>query len=267
MTEAFAILSILGLALGSFLSSCAYRLPREISLVTVRSFCPNCGHGISWVGLIPIIGFLSIKGRCESCDKRIPASYPLTEILSAGVIVGLALLYGATFEFVMALILSFLLVLVAIIDAKHFVIPNQLILAGTITGIGLVVLGKPEELVEVALSGVGSLAVMAAIRAGGNKTFNRETMGMGDVKLAGVIGLFVGFIPFLVALWGASIAGMVYGFIKIRNTKSKIRNKSEIPNSKHRIPFGTFLAVFSLLVFFFKSEVLGLLELWLTWNP
>lgn len=280
MVETIGIFGLLGLALGSFMNSCAYRLPRKISLAQVRSFCPNCGHRLSWHELIPLVSFVLQKGRCRACKGRISWQYPIIEVIG-GIAVILAISSsslhagadsqahaGFQISSLFGICFGLLMLLIALIDFRHFIIPNELITIGAILGL-LQVFVTSGSVQDSLLAGSGSLLLLLGVRAAGNWAFKQESMGMGDVKLAGVIGLFVGFVPFLVALWGASIAGMIYGLVRthppvplLSPREGGVRGMSGL-----KIPFGTFLSVSSLSVIFFKSEVLSLLELWLTWNP
>ncbi|MEX1140348.1 MAG: prepilin peptidase [Bacteroidota bacterium] len=121
-----------GLALGSFMASCAYRLPRKISLVTVRSFCPNCGHGLLWYELIPLLSFAIQRGRCRSCATRISREYPIIEGVAA--VTAIHVVSGSAFQVqgVIGTIFCLLMILIAVIDLEHFVIPNILVVAGLV---------------------------------------------------------------------------------------------------------------------------------------
>lgn len=154
---------------------------------------------------------------------------------------------------------------IAVIDFKKFIIPNVLVVLTGINGLLLAISQSSDEVGSAMAAGGGAFLFLALTRSGANVVLKRESMGIGDLKLAGVIGLFTGFVPFLIALWTASILGTVYAFVKIRNPKSEIREKSEIQNPK--IPFGAFLALSSLVVVAFKGTILQILDSWLTLNP
>jgi len=157
------------------------------------------------------------------------------------------------------------MIIIAAIDFRRFIIPNVLVLFAGIAGFLLAALESSDALGTAITSGGGAFLFLAATRWGANAVLRKESMGIGDLKLAGVIGLVTGFVPFLIALWGASVAGMVYGWMKFRNTKFETGNKFEIQNPK--IPFGAFLALSSLVVFAFKGMILQILDSWLTLNP
>ena len=268
----------MGLTLGSFLNSCAYRLPRKISLVTVRSFCPNCGHGINWVALIPVVGFLLQRGRCDECGVRIPLRYPAGELFFMSMIVVLFLRDGLTIDLAFGITFAFLMTLIAVIDFKHFIIPNELVLTSAGAGIMYVLIDPAIQIDQAILTSLGSLLLLFAIRAVGNAILKKESMGLGDVKLAGVIGLFVGFVPFLLALWGASMAGAVYGLVQASTQPPRQKTGGQaIPlllereggvrgMSLLKVPFGSFLAISSLFVFIFESDIMLFIEKWLNLN-
>jgi len=166
---------------------------------------------------------------------------------------------------------------IALIDFRKFIIPNVLVVIAGVTGVLLSATGSSGGLGPAIAAGGGAFLLLAATRWGASLVLRKESMGIGDLKLAGVIGLFTGFVPFLIALWMASIGGSLYGSLKLRNPpappevpirragKSEIRDKSEIQNPK--IPFGAFLALSSLVVVAFKGTILQILDSWLTLNP
>lgn len=160
-----------------------------------------------------------------------------------------------------------LMLSVAIFDFCRLIIPNAIVIVGAILGIVLAVVNSFSDLSDIFLAGLASAILLAVVRWAGNKLLQRESMGMGDVKLAGVIGLFIGFLPFLIALWMASVAGAGYGLLKIRNPKYEYRNKFEIRSAK--VPFGAFLAMSSVAVVLFRDEIPQILQSWswLTLNP
>ncbi|MGD0590401.1 MAG: prepilin peptidase [Bacteroidota bacterium] len=265
MIESFIIVSLLGLSLGSFINVCGYRLPRGVSVLALRSFCPSCNHCLTWYELIPVAGYTLNRGRCRYCKERISPSYPIVEIISAAILIVLLLKYTITLEFALSSIFCLLMVLIAIIDWKHLIIPNQIVIMGFIFGLAMKALVNSNVLVHAIISSIGSLVMVAIILLLSNLFFKKETMGWGDVKLAGVIGLFLGFQNFLIILWMAAIVGTLYALTRSgkENAHFAIGNlQSEID---FKIPFGSFLAVAGCIVLYFQETISELIQSWLTY--
>jgi prepilin signal peptidase PulO-like enzyme (type II secretory pathway) len=256
MLESIAIISLLGLALGSFINVCAYRLPRGVSVLAQRSFCPSCNHSLTWYELIPVAGYMLNRGRCRYCKERISLSYPLVEIISAGILIILYLKYSITLEFALSSIFCLLMVLIAIIDWKHLIIPNQIVIVGIIIDLAMKALVSIDVLVHAIITSIGTMITVAIILFLSNLFFKKETMGWGDVKLAGVIGLFLGFQNFLIAFWLAALGGSVYGIWLMR--------KRRMPRET-KLPFGSFLAVAACVVLYFQETISELIQSWLTY--
>ena len=180
-----AVVALLGLCFGSFLNVVIYRMPRGESIVTGRSHCTLCGHVIAWYDLIPLVSYLMLGGKCRHCKAAISRRYPLVECLTAGLFLALYLHFGWHPILLKYLFLAALLVAVSFIDLEHFIIPNRLVLAGVIFGIGFGFFIHDISLWSALLGAVstaGFLLLVALISRGG--------MGLGDVKLAVVTGLF-----------------------------------------------------------------------------
>jgi len=229
--------AVLGAALGSFFNVVAYRMPRGLSLSRPRSRCPKCETPIKPYDNVPVLSWLALRGKCRSCKASISVRYPLVE---AGTIVLCALV--AVFirtspEVWLGLALVLLLVPVTLIDFEHRIIPNQLMLVGTVVALGLLGALAPDRLPEhlvaaVAAGGFFLVAVLAYPRG----------MGMGDVKLAFVLGLFLGR-DVGPALFVALVAGTLIGAVLIAR-------KGAQEGRKTAIPFGPFLALGALVALF-----------------
>lgn len=225
----FAVAALFGAVVGSFLNVVAYRLPRSESLVKPRSRCPGCGAAIKPYDNLPVIGWLLLRGRCRACRAPISSRYPAVEAMTAVLAVGVILAKHSAADIVLGLVLVGVLVPVALIDLDHRVIPNKITLpsaaAALAIGLALHPSGVPEQLIAGAAAGGFLLAFVLAYPRG---------MGMGDVKLAAVLGLFLGR-EVAVALMAAVVAGTVLGaLIMARQGVSDGR--------KTAVPFGPFLA-------------------------
>ena len=196
---------VLGLAFGSFLNVVAYRLPRGESLSRPRSRCPSCGTPVRPLDNVPVLSWLALRGRCRTCRTGISVRYPLIEALTAALCAAVVLASGPEPETLLGLAFVLILVPVAFIDLDHRIIPNKLTGLGAVVAVALLAVIDPGALPEHLLAGAaagGFLLAAALAKPGG--------MGMGDVKLAAVMGLFLGR-AVAPALFAALILGSVVG--------------------------------------------------------
>jgi leader peptidase (prepilin peptidase) / N-methyltransferase len=234
-TAAFA--GLLGAVLGSFLNVVALRLPRRESLVRPASRCPACGTPIRPYDNIPVLSWLLLRGRCRSCSAPISVRYPLVEALTAALCVGAVLVGGGAAKVALHVALILLLVPIALIDLEHRIIPNRLTVLGALLALALGTAldpsGEPERLIAGGAAGGALLLAALAYPAG---------MGMGDVKLAGVLGLFLGR-DVGPAMLMALLAGTFVGAIVIAR-------KGAEKGRKTAVPFGPFLALGAVVAVF-----------------
>jgi leader peptidase (prepilin peptidase)/N-methyltransferase len=226
----WALAGLVGLLVGSFLNVVAHRLPRGESLVRPASRCPSCAIPIRPYDNVPVLSWLLLRGRCRSCRAPISIRYPLVEAGTALLCALAVLAVGADRDAWLALALVLLLVPVSLIDFEHRIIPNPLMALGAVTALGLVAATRPDALVEHLAAGVaaGGFLLVAAIAYPAG-------MGMGDVKLAGVLGLFLGRAvgpAMLVGLIAGTVAGVVV-----------IARKGMREGRRTAVPFGPFLAL------------------------
>jgi len=225
-----ALAALFGAVFGSFFNVVAYRLPRSESLVTPGSHCPKCGTAIKPYDNIPVIGWLLLRGRCRSCHEQISARYPMVEAITAVLAVAVVLTKHSTYQVVLGLTLVAILVPIALIDLDHRVIPNKLTgpaaIAAVVLGLALDPKAVPEQLIAGAAAAGFLLAFVLAYPSG---------MGMGDVKLAGVLGLFLGR-SVAVAIFVAVITGTLVGALVMARLGVKVGRKTAVP-------FGPFLAL------------------------
>jgi leader peptidase (prepilin peptidase)/N-methyltransferase len=226
---AFAFAGVLGAVFGSFLNVVVHRLPRHESLATPASHCPKCGTQVKPYDNIPILSWLLLRGRCRSCGEPISPRYPLVEAGTAVLCVGAVLAHRSVSGVALGIALILIVVPAALIDLEHRIIPNRLTLLGAVLAIVLGTVldpaGEPERLIAGAAAG-GFLLIAALAYPGG--------MGMGDVKLAGVMGLFLGR-AVAPAILIALLAGVLFGVLVIAR-------KGAAAGRKTAVPFGPFLA-------------------------
>jgi leader peptidase (prepilin peptidase)/N-methyltransferase len=255
LITALCIVSVLGASLGSFLEVCIDRVPRGISITSVRSQCSHCQTVLRWFELIPILSFLIQKGKCRSCNFQISREHLLLELLCLLLSVSFFLVLGITGKFIYCLTFSFIVLPIIIIDWKHYIIPNVILVAGCVVGVVLFAFIEPASLPRKFVSMLVCFIQLLIIRYAGNTFFHRETMGIGDVKLAGFLGLFLGFENFLITLWLSSILGILYGLITSIGTTG---------SWKIKIPFGAFLGVSAILVLIFADPLDQVINAWMS---
>jgi leader peptidase (prepilin peptidase) / N-methyltransferase len=243
MEVAFA--GVLGAIAGSFLNVVAHRLPRHESLVRPASHCPSCGTPVKPYDNIPVVSYLLLRGHCRSCRTRISPRYPLVEALTAALCVGAVLAHGSAAGIALSVTLVLVLVPAALIDLEHRIIPNRLTAAGAVLalliGVALDPGGEPERLIAGVSAGAFLLAAALAYPGG---------MGMGDVKLAGVMGLFLGR-AVGAAIVIALLSGVLLGAVVIAR-------KGAREGRKTAVPFGPFLALGGLVAVFAGPELVDL---------
>ncbi len=217
-----------GLLIGSFLNVVAYRLPRGESLAVPASRCPGCETPIRPYDNVPVLSWMLLRGKCRACGIAISARYPAVEALTAGLFAAVALVHGVTAATALGIVLVALLVPIALIDLDLRIIPNKLTGAGAIAAVALTAALEPTELPERLAAGA-ALAFVFSLPA-----FIGGGMGMGDAKLIGVLGLYLGW-PVGLAVLAALVVGTVVGIaIVARVGVSRGR--------KTGVPFGPFLA-------------------------
>jgi leader peptidase (prepilin peptidase) / N-methyltransferase len=226
---AAAVAGAFGATIGSFLNVVAYRLPRHQSLVRPGSRCPGCGTAIKAYDNVPVFGWLCLRGRCRSCRTPISPRYPIVEAFTGALAAAVVLTKHSASAVVLGLVLVAVLVPIALIDLEHRIIPNKITLPAAVAalaiGVSLDLEGVPEQLIAGAAGGGFLLAFLLAYPRG---------MGMGDVKLAAILGLFLGSSVAVAILVGVLSATLVGAFVMARLGVEKGR--------KTALPFGPFLA-------------------------
>jgi len=236
-------LFVLGTILGSFATALAHRLPRGENWVSDRSRCPECGTEIRARDNVPIVSWLALRGRCRDCGEPISPRYPLAELT-------LGVLFAATYLILedqqwwvlaLGLVLCGVLVVITLTDLDQRIIPNKVVLAGSIVAVALVAIGDPDSLVEHLASAAiaGGLMFLLAL------AYPRG-MGMGDAKLVGMMGLFLGRAVAPATLIGF-LLGAVVGVALIARYGADAR--------KRAIPFGPFLAVGGVIGLWFGDDI------------
>jgi leader peptidase (prepilin peptidase) / N-methyltransferase len=236
-------LFVLGAVMGSFATAVAHRLPRGENWVSDRSRCPECGAEIRARDNVPLVSWLILRGRCRDCGGRIPARYPLAE-LTLGVLFAATYLILQDEEWwmvVLGLTLCLVLVVITLTDLERRIIPNKVVLAGSVAAVALVAIGDPDSLLEngaAALIAGGVLFLLALAYPRG--------MGMGDAKLVAMMGLYLGRAVAPATLIGFLLGALVGLFMMARYGAGA---------RKRAIPFGPFLAVGGVIGLWFGDDI------------
>jgi len=229
-----------GLALGSFLNVVAARVPLRRSIVRPPSACMSCGRQIRWYDNLPLVSYALLRGRCRDCDAKIPFVYPAVELVTAVLVAGSVLAFGLTAKAAVAAFFCTVLVAVSAIDLEHRIIPNRIVIPATLVVlVANTLLDVTPEWALGALAGSGFLLAAALAYPAG--------MGMGDVKLALLMGAALGR-TVSVALMVGMLAAMIPGIFLFARHGSKAR--------KMGIPFGPFLALGSVVALFWGDDIL-----------
>ncbi len=263
----FASLAVcLGACLGSFLNVCIYRIPREVSVITPRSHCPHCDTPIAWYDNIPVLSWLLLRAKCRQCGGSISARYVIVEVLTAllfllvwlkfgtpdtGRMLGLAPMNDLRLVPVYWLVV-FGLLLGTFVDLEHMIIPDRVSLGGIVLGLGLSALVPALHHERTAMGGLGASFLGAVTGSGmlwitallGKLVFKKDAMGMGDVKLLGAIGAFLGWLSVLFTIMISSFTGAIVGVSLVLSQRKEMQS---------RIPYGPYLALAALI--------------WLFWGP
>lgn len=259
------VVFVFGLAIGSFLNAVIYRLEKGESALRGRSYCPHCKHQLVWYDLIPLLSFVLLKGRCRYCQGKISLQYPLVELAAGFLFVavfwfgipwpgqGVDNLTKLSFQQVLGLLYFWAvvstLIVIFVYDLKHFLIPDKILLLA----IGIVALWKIFEFLEIEtpvplitslLAGFGASAFFLAVYL----VSQGRWMGFGDVKLAFLLGLFLGWPFILVALFAAFCLGAIVGLVLIAFKKKGLKSE---------VPFAPFLIIGTAIAFFFGSNILS----------
>jgi leader peptidase (prepilin peptidase) / N-methyltransferase len=229
MPAAIAVTGVLGATIGSFLNVVIHRLPAGQSLVKPRSRCPGCERPIAPYDNVPVFSWLLLHGRCRGCGQPISARYPLVELVTALLFAAIALVRGLDADLLLELPFAAMLVAVAGIDLQHRIVPNRILLPLAVWGVAGAALVRTGDLPELLAAGAGAFAfllVAALVHPAG--------MGMGDVKLAGVMGLYLG-VSVVPALLVAFLSGSIVGIAIMARRGTSAR--------KQGVPFAPFMAL------------------------
>lgn len=262
MTIYYAVVFfIFGLVFGSFYNVVGYRLPKKESLAFPSSHCTVCNHRLGPLELIPVFSFLFLGGKCKVCKTKISWYYTIFELLTGLLFMVSYLKFGFTPECFISIVLVSALIIIIISDYKYFIIPDEIILISILLiSLGTFFRGAlSNESFDVYLGikdvgitlgyGFLSFCFMFILKIVGDFMFKKESMGGGDIKLMFIIGMVLGFPLSIISIFVSSFIALPIAFIM---TYKK---------SEHEIPFGPFLSVATLILYFFSINTIEFLTI------
>jgi leader peptidase (prepilin peptidase)/N-methyltransferase len=250
MLEA-AIALLAGLLIGSFLNVCIYRMPRDLSVVAPRSYCPECEHPIAWYDNIPVLSYILLRGRCRACLKPIRPRYLVVELITPVLFAGIIYAFGATWLGVKLCVFAAINVVLAFSDLEERILPETFTLGAIPVGLALAYAApvRPEftfwifpaawgprrlSVLECAMGGAFVSGLLWSMGKLYQKVRHREGLGLGDVSMMAMAGAFLGIYGAVCTLMLGSLLGSVIGVIYVYATRKDF--------STYELPFGSFLA-------------------------
>ncbi len=241
------IVFVFGACIGSFLNCLIYRLKEKQSFLSGRSFCPKCLHQLAFFDLIPVLSFIFLKGKCRYCGEKISWQYPLVELATGGLFLLIFLrftIYHLPFT-IYLFVVSSLLIIIFVYDLKHYIIPDKIIfLAIAVVFLYKIIFNfQTSNLYSPILSALVASAFFFLLWL----VSRGKWMGLGDAKLAFLMGLFLGYPQILVAMFSAFLIGAIIGLGLIVCRKKTL---------KSQVPFGPFLVVGTFIALFWGKEII-----------
>lgn len=281
------VAAVFGLLIGSFLNVCILswaREPKE-SVLRPRSRCPRCGKQIAWYDNIPVLSWIFLLGKCRHCRQPISLMYPLVELTTGAIWVFAVWLYGPTIAAVRAGVFFTLLLGILVSDARAFIIPDEFTIGGAVLGLILTAIGGGAHGVAFSLmGGAVGFGVLWAVGWLGTKLLKKDAMGGGDIKMMGMVGIFVGWTGVALTIFLGALIGTI-AYLPLMLITRGLRDRRERlaaanapePLPKHRrkeasveaqmpspasdehegmVPFGVFLAIGAAVAFLFGQRII-----------
>lgn len=241
---------VIGTIMGSFFNVIGHRLSKNESAIKPRSHCEFCGHILAWYELIPIISFLIQGGKCRKCRAKLSWWYPLIEIITGLFFMSCYLYYGFTYDLLLALIISSVLIITCISDFNYLVILDEVLVVSSLAALVVIFLKEGfNGLIISLLSGLLMFFFMLMVKIVGDKAFKRESLGGGDIKLSLFIGLVLGYKLSFINLVLASFLALPVAFYYLIKLKDR------------EVPFGPFLIISTFIIYIFSTQILEFIDL------
>ena len=241
---------ILGGLWGSFANVCIYRIPVNKSVVSGRSFCPNCNKLITWKDNIPVISFLLLNGKCRNCKKKISPQYIIAELITIIYFLFVYYLFGITITTLLFFILGLSFVIIFFIDLKHYIIPN--VLTFSLMIIGFLKSFDPNlnpifpNFINSLIGGIFGYLIIWSIIYFYKQIRKKEGMGLGDAKLLSAIGFWFGWISIPFVIFLSSIIALLFVIPSLMKKSKKLSSQ---------IPFGPYIIIGTLIYLIFESNI------------
>ncbi|MEE9573828.1 MAG: prepilin peptidase [Candidatus Neomarinimicrobiota bacterium] len=242
------LIIIIGLVIGSFLNVCIYRLQKHVSISQPRSHCPNCKHQLKIWENIPVLSYLVLRGKCSNCKIKISLRYPLVEILTALVFFVIYYYFDISLETFSLIVFFSIVIIITFIDIDVQLIPNNLLIISILPIIVYILISQSNSYLNHIIGAILLALLFLIIGYFGKLIYKVDSMGMGDVKYAAVIGLLLGWekgiLAFIIAFFSAAVIIVIVSMYK------KL-------SRKQRIPFGPFLSIGCFVAFFWGTNILN----------
>jgi prepilin signal peptidase PulO-like enzyme (type II secretory pathway) len=244
----FLMIFIFGLIFGSFINVLIFRLPLGLTLMG-RSMCPKCKEKISWYDNIPLLSFLLLGGKCRHCKEKISVRYPIIEFITALGFIGLYLYiinlgFPGIGLYVYLLFIFILILPIFVIDILHQIVPDELVYAGIILNLGFLLITDGQMIYASLLAGFVAASFLLLIHL----ITKGKGMGLGDVKLAIFLGMFLGLTKIIPWLYLSFLTGAIVGIILILGKKARFGKP---------IAFGPFLILGAIGAYFWGEKLVG----------
>ena len=241
----YLVVAVLGLCIGSFLNVCIFRIPKEESISFPPSHCTNCNYKLKWKDLIPVFSYIFLRGRCRNCKQKISIQYPCIELLNCVLYIFIYMEYGFTIETLKFMILASLMIVIGMIDLKTQYVYSSTIVIGAIAGIIFFVAewindgSFPKDKLIGMLIGLILIGLIVLLTRG---------MGVGDIEIVALSGLFLGIRGSIFTLFTSFVLGGIAGIL-IMFIKKKGR--------KEAIPFGPYIAIATIMSIYIGNYVIN----------
>lgn len=243
-------LFVIGTIFGSFYNVVAYRLPKGESIIYPSSHCPNCNHKLTPLELIPILSYVLQKGQCVNCKQKISIFYPISEIICGLLFVICYLSFGISLNLIIALTFTSLLIIVILSDYYYMIIEDSvLIVFSLLLIIEIYFISGIDVLLHSLLNALIAFIIMLVLKLFGDFIFKRESMGGGDIKLMAVFGLIIGWELSIITIFLSAFIALPISVFIIKTDKN------------HEIPYGPFLSIAALILYFSQIDISMILNL------
>lgn len=241
---------IIGIVFGSFYNVVGYRVPKGESIVYPPSHCTKCNHKLGMLELIPIFSYIFLGGKCKNCKSKISCFYPIFEFASGALFSLSYIVFGISLECLLSIVFISMLLIIIISDYQTMIIPDSvLIIFGIfILIIKYFIIGYPGILYAL-IDGIIAFIFMLLLKLFGDFLFKKESMGGGDIKLLGIVGIVLGYPMAIISVFFAAIIGLPISIIMLKK------------NTSHEIPFGPFLAISAIIILLCRLNIDTIIKL------